>query len=128
MKNKDDKPKPSEGELKLAVSEYLEYKTNSGELYADRLNSGAIYEKRGDKTYGVMLCREGTADFFVFHKVNVGGAEFLKLIFLELKSATGKQRPEQEVFQKLVEAQGASYFLIRTVEEVMEILGEKVTN
>ena len=115
-----------EAELKLAVSQYLEYKTNLGELYADRLNSGAIYEKRGDRVYGVKLCREGTADFMVLK----GRGAFLgqrleSLIFLELKSDKGKQRPEQREFQKLVEAQGASYFIIRSIEELQTILEGK---
>jgi len=111
-----------ESDLKLAVSEYLEYGVNQGRWYADRLNSGSVLVKRGEKTYRVNLCREGTADFMVFLKANLGGADFLKLIFLELKGKKGKQRPEQAAFQKIVEAQGAEYFVVRDMETVQGIL------
>ena len=111
-----------ERDLKLAVEDYLTYLMNQGKLYFDRLNSGSLITKRGQSTYRVNLCREGTADFYVIRKVNVGGADFLKLIFLELKGAKGKQRPEQGAFQKLVEAQGASYFLIRSIEELGAVI------
>jgi len=112
-----------EAELKLAVSQYLEYKTNLGELYADRLNSGAIYEKRGDRVYGVKLCREGTADFVVLKgDIDTMLRPRCRIIFLELKGEKGKQSPEQAEFQKLVEAQGASYFIIRSIEELQGVL------
>ena len=48
--------------------------------------------------------------------------ENVRLIFLELKGDKGKQRPEQKEFQKLVENQGASYFIIRSLEDLEEIL------
>ena len=128
-----------EKDLKLAVSQYLEYGTNQGKWYADRLNSGSVLVKRGDKTYRVELCREGTADFMVIalktfqfsHFIRSGeDAEttawfpYCRIIFLELKGDKGKQRPEQGGFQKLVEAQGAEYYIIKSVDEVMEVLGE----
>ena len=48
------------------------------------------------------------------------------VIFLELKGDKGKQRPEQGAFQKLVEAQGCEYHIVRSVEEVAGILGEEM--
>lgn len=117
-----------EKDLKLAVSQYLEYGTNQGKWYADRLNSGAVIVNYGASgQHRVKLCREGTADFMVI-KLGSGVFENLCLIFLELKGDKGKQRPEQGAFQKLVEAQGAEYYIVRSVEKVMEILGEEVKN
>lgn len=129
-----------EKDLKLAVSQYLEYLTNQGKIYADRLNSGAVYVKRGAKTYRVELCREGTADFMVIKKARqfirwIDACTYEKevlvycrVIFLELKGDKGKTSPSQNAFKILVEKQGAEYFVIRSVEEVMEILGEKNKN
>ena len=113
-----------ESDLKRQVWDYLQYKTNAGELYFDRLNSGAIYEKRGNKTFGVQLCREGTADFMVIRKdtYNVGDWLFPAIIFLELKGDKGKQSPRQKEFQKLVEAQGAEYFIVKSIEELEMVL------
>ena len=61
-----------EAELKKQVWDYLQYQMNLGKLYFDRLNSGAIYEKRGDKTYGVQLCREGLLTFLYYNGGGVG--------------------------------------------------------
>lgn len=115
-----------EKDLKLAVSQYLEYKTNLGELYADRLNSGAVYVKRGDRTYGVQLCREGTADFIVIRARryfnNAPQVITPEIIFLELKGEKGRTSPTQDAFKILVEAQGASYAVIRSMEELEVVL------
>ena len=109
-----------EAELKKQVWDYLQYQMNLGKLYFDRLNSGAIYEKRGDKTYGVQLCREGTADFFILQR---GGCwDRCRLLFVELKGDKGKQSDKQKEFQALVETQGAVYSVVRSVEELMELL------
>ena len=121
-----------EADLKLAVEDYLQYGMNQGKWYFDRLNSGSLLTRRGQSTYKVNLCREGTADFMVIQAswtnaypthINV---EHCRIVFLELKGDKGKQRPEQGAFQKLVEAQGAEYCLVRSVEEVAKILGEEL--
>lgn len=114
-----------EADLKLAVSEYLQYKTNLGELYADRLNSGEVIVVVGQSRRRVKLCREGTADFFVLKTFRCG-LEIPRIIFLELKSEKGKQRPEQAAFQKLVKAQGAEYYIIRSIEELEKVLGNVI--
>lgn len=111
----------NEAELKYAVSEYLQYKMNAGELYFDRLNSGSLLAKRGEKVYKVELCREGTADFFVLTMFQ-SGSRIPRIIFLELKSEKGKTSPAQNDFKVLVESQGAQYFVIRSIEELEETL------
>lgn len=108
-----------EGELKTAVSDYLEYGTNQGKWYADRLNSGAVTVARGYAKYKIQLCREGTADFVVIVRDWI----VPRVIFLELKGDKGRQSPEQGAFQKLVEAQGAEYYVIKSIEELENILG-----
>ena len=117
-----------EKDLKLAVSQYLEYGTNLGRWYADRLNSGEVIVVAGQSRSRIKLCREGTADFIVIRKdpIAIKMIAFPQVIFLELKGDKGKQRPEQGAFQKLVEAQGAEYHIVRSVEEVAEILGEEL--
>ena len=116
----------SEADLKYAVEEWLQYKMNAGELYFDRLNSGSVLVKRGEKVYRVELCREGTADFFVIRArryfANAPQIITPEIIFLELKSEKGKQRPEQGAFQRLVENCGAEYHIIRSIEELEEVL------
>ena len=108
-----------ESDLKLAVSDYLEYKTNLGELYADRLNSGEVIVVAGKGRRRVKLCREGTADFLILTKFQL----VPRIIFLELKGDKGRQSPEQRAFQKLVENQLAEYYVVRSIEELEAVLG-----
>ena len=127
-----------EKDLKLAVSEYLQYGTNQGKWYADRLNSGEVIVVVGQSRRRVKLCREGTADFMVIQRKTFQFSHFIRpgeddettawfpycrVTFLELKGDKGKQRPEQGAFQKLVEAQGAEYYIIRSIEELEKVLG-----
>ncbi len=107
-------PPMSEADLKLAVAEYLEILTNQGKLYADRLNSGEVIILQGQSRRRVKLCREGTADFLVLCQG--------KVIYLECKSSKGRQSPAQRAFELLVKAQGASYYIVRSVDELDGIL------
>ena len=126
-----------ESELKRAVEDFLQYEMNAGKLYFDRLNSGNLISLKGKKPYRIKLCREGTADFMVIrlkqfqfsHKIRpeedseaTAWFPHCGVIFLELKGEKGKQRHEQKEFQSLVEAQGADYFIIRSIEELEDIL------
>ena len=113
-----------EADLKLAVEDYLQYGMNQEKWYFDRLNSGSLLTQRGQNTYRVNLCREGTGDFMVFKRGSVCGEcgpEFC-LIFLELKGEKGKTSPAQNAFKILVEKQGASYFVIRSIEDLEKVL------
>jgi hypothetical protein len=111
-----------EADIKHAIAQYLQIGMNQGKWYSDRLNSGVAFVPCGVGSFRkIQLCREGTADFMVIEGLN----KYLKtsrVIFLEVKSETGKQSKVQKEFQKLVEAQGASYFIIRSVEDVQAIL------
>ena len=112
----------SEAQLKQGIEEWLQYKQNAGKLWFTRLNSGSAFVKKGDRFHKIQLCEKGTADLLVLKR-----REFvhrrLRTIFLEIKSATGKQHPEQKAFQELIEAQGAEYWVVRSVEEVISIIG-----
>ncbi len=118
-----------ESELQRTVRDYLQIGMNQGKWYFDRLNSGSVLVKAGAKVYKVQLCREGTADFMVVcwgdnrcPKCGCGFTQNTQVIYLELKGTKGKQRPEQKEFQELVEGQGAEYFIIRSLEDLQEIL------
>jgi len=115
----------TEADLKSAVTDYLQYQMNLGKLWFTRLNSGEAFVKKGSKFHKIQLCPEGTSDLLVIKgRFMEDGRRFgrPRVHFIELKSARGKQSPAQGAFQKLVETQGASYFVIRSVEELEEIL------
>lgn len=117
-----------ESDLKRTTEDYLQYKMNAGELYFDRLNSGEVIVVASNSRRRVKLCREGTADFMVLQVdllwdgVHATRIPACRVIFLELKSAKGKQRPEQERFQRDVEVQGAEYHIIRDVDDLINLL------
>jgi Holliday junction resolvase len=48
-----------------------------------------------------------------------------RVLFIEIKSATGKQSPYQKRFEKYVTACGGEYLLARCVEDVMTIIEEE---
>ena len=103
-----------EGDLKLAVDQWLQYKQNAGELMYLRLNSGDFIEVRGDTRRRIKGCPAGTSDFMVV--VGEPYEDKIKCYFIELKSEKGKQSPEQRDFQSMVEEQGASYYIVRSIE------------
>jgi len=115
-----------EADLQRCIANYLTYLMNQGKLYFDRLNSGSVLVKRGDKTYRVELCREGTADFMVIRTRqyfrNAPQVIAPEIIFLELKGDKGKQSQAQKDFQDSIEAQGTEYHVIRSIQELEEIL------
>ena len=116
-----------EGDIKRTVEDYLQFGMNQGKWYFDRLNSGSLIICNPDGSFRrkVRLCREGTADFIVIRKWWPPGApnkwETL-VIFLELKSAKGKLGKEQRCFKTLVEAQGALNVVIKSIEDLKEVL------
>lgn len=112
----------TEADLKRTVESYLELLYNQGKIYYERLNSGSLLASYDGKSYRrIRLCREGTADFIVV----IGESSVrrnMAIIFLEIKAKT-KQSEAQKQFQRIVEAQGAEYMLIKTIDEVIEALG-----
>lgn len=45
------------------------------------------------------------------------------VIFIEFKSKTGKQRPEQVEFMKEVLRHGGDYRVVRNLDQIMDLLG-----
>lgn len=112
----------TEADIKLAVADYLQYKQNAGELYYDRLQSGEFIEVRGGPRRRIKGCRAGTSDFFVIFTPWINP----RIIFLECKGEKGRLRPEQKEFRDLVEAQGAEFWVIRNLDELITIIGADV--
>ena len=48
-------------------------------------------------------------------------------LFIELKSATGRQEDSQKEYQALVEAQGYRYALVRSFDEFKKLIGNYMT-
>jgi len=114
-----------ESELSRAVRDYLQYEENLGNLYFDRLQAGSLLAKYGDRFNKVTLCKPGTADYFVLKWEEPDWAPtkgWTRVIFLELKGKGGKQTDDQKDFAEAVGRQGGEYYIVRSVDDVMEVL------
>jgi len=105
-------PVEAEKVLMANIIEFLTIGFEMEHLYFDRLNAGFIKHR-------IRLCRAGTADLVVYKAAQVCGYRVCRTIFLEVKSEEGELSDDQKAWQKRVEAQGAEYYIVRSVEEVM---------
>lgn len=118
----------NEAELKRAIEDYLQIGQNQGKWFYLRLNSGdfIMTDEGGSFRRRIKGCPKGTADLLVITnngRYDAPNKYYAIPIFLELKGEKGRQTKEQGEFQDMVEAQGCGYHIIRSVDEVMEILG-----
>lgn len=124
--------KISEADIKRAVEDYLQYAENQGRLIFFRLNAGDFIEVRGGTRRRIKGSPKGTADYLVLQGGNVQ-AQYLGqlkgephpicfVIFIEVKSTTGKQQPDQKTFEFKVKEHNCRYHIIRSIEEIERIL------
>lgn len=89
------------------------YENNGLVRHFDRLNSGATAVGVGAGRRFIRMCRKGTPDVFA---IRADGT----VLWLELKSACGRQTEEQSEFErKIMGVPGHIYKVVREVDEVM---------
>lgn len=117
-----------ESDLKSQVSQYLQYLENQGRLCFLRLNAGRfVFEDKYGKRRVYMGARPGCADYLILtNNSRYDAPNKLECIpiFIELKATKGKQTSEQQLFQHLVERQGAEYSMVRSLEDLQGILND----
>jgi hypothetical protein len=95
------------------------------------LNSGDVFRPgAAGKMYKVKGSPKGTADCLVLQKeVRIAKISLNRVtytvprpIFIEFKSDKGKQTPEQKAFEETVKQQGYEYYVIRSIDELVEVL------
>ena len=117
-----------EADTKKTIADHLQYQMNLGKLWFSRMNSGEVIVCRGERKYKVQLCPEGTPDFLVLQSellwdgVHATRIPSVRSIFLEVKAPKKKMTRAQEFMKRLLEAQGAIVEVVRSVEEVQNIL------
>jgi hypothetical protein len=99
--------KGPEANIQKAIIDWLRAK----KIWHRRLNTGAI--RRGGRM--VRFGKPGDADLLC----TVGDKEQVWLTWLEVKDKDGKQSPDQKAFQAEVEAQGHTYLVVRSVDDVI---------
>jgi len=49
-----------------------------------------------------------------------------RVLFIETKSPKGTQRPDQIIFQNIVESHGGEYWLIDCFEDIVKMIGDPI--
>ena len=128
--------KISEADVKRAVEDWLQYASNQGKLYFERLNAGEFIETRGDTRRRIKGAPKGAADFEVLQGVSFSltyaGMPLnhqppvipaTRVTFIEVKKPKGgKQSDDQKVFEAKVRQFHARYFIVTSVDQMEEIL------
>ena len=70
----------------------------------------------------VGIIKAGVSDLVVIHRVENKNA---RIIFVEVKTETGKQSPSQKQFEKHVQSMGLEYYVIRSLEKFKSIINGK---
>jgi hypothetical protein len=108
-----------EADISRACLEYLE----AMRIMYLRLNSGDVFRPGAEgKMYRVKGCPKGTADVLILSHHEVLHCIGPRPIFVEFKSSKGKQTEEQAIFERDVESLGYEYYLIRSIDELIEVL------
>lgn len=122
------KLKLTEADIIRAIGDYLQVQRNLGKLVYIRNNTGAIPIEAGKyKRRFVRFGDKGSPDFLVFIEADLVTDtyyfQYMKTIAIEAKSETGKQSKEQLEWQADFERIGGKYYVVRSVDEVIEIIG-----
>ncbi len=103
--------KSSEGEIQTTICEYLEMKRR----FFFRLNNIPAFDRKDGGGFTMRrlpkFTPRGLPDIIV-----VAGGQF---IALEVKSAIGKQSPDQKLIEAEVKKHGGKYYLVRSLEDVI---------
>jgi hypothetical protein len=94
-----------------------QYKAFRGLLCYNLNNSIGGYRGRVNKFLGLI---KGRSDLVFYWN----GSAY----HIELKNATGQQKPEQKDWQRLVEQNGFKYYLVRSSEEGLELISTIIKN
>ena len=127
-------PQLSEGDVKKAVADWLQYQENLGNLISFRLNAGSFILTGPDGSFRrrVQGAKAGTADYLVIQSGTVQ-AQYLGQLrgephricfatFIEIKSTKGKTTKEQDEFAEKVKKFNCRYYIVKSVTELQEIL------
>lgn len=99
-----------ESEIQTTIEHYLKYQENLGKLVYQKNNTGAY--KVGDRF--IRFGKSGSSDFYVFLKSVI--------ICIEVKNENGRQTDNQIEFQKKIECLGHRYFIVRSLDDLIDIL------
>src|SRR6185437_13084820 len=110
----------TEAEIQKAIMGYLAARY----IFAIRLNTGTF--QNGNRFIRAHSAGAGAADILAFPRI--GLAAMPVVLWIEVKTAKGKQSAEQKSFQQKVLSEGHLYCLARSVEDVELVRSEEHTS
>lgn len=105
--------KSSESEIQTSICEYLDMKRR----FFFRLNNIPAFNRQEGGGFTMRRLPKFTPRGLPDIIVVAGGA----FVALEVKSATGKQSPDQKIIQSDIERHGGKYFVVRSIDDVIKI-------
>ncbi len=130
MKKNLTKAKLSESQIQSSIIDWLSSMESRGLLFYERRNNGAIFQPI-KKVGALMLGRfrsaakgskRGSPDISVLTMFSDGRT---RVVYLEVKSDSGKQEPEQIAYEANVKKFGAEYYVVRSLGEAQKKLAEE---
>jgi len=115
-------------QIQKAIKDYLQILENQGKLIFLRNQAGGYATKEG---HYIKMGKKGSPDLLVWYKTDTtyykGGSvqswnKYLKSIALEVKAEKGKQSQAQKEWQEKFEKLGGEYYIVRSVDEVIDIM------
>lgn len=121
------KLKTKEADVVSAINEYLIILEKQGKIIFMRNNTGAVISEYKGKKRMWRVGKKGWSDFILWKPVHFAIGinttfSFLRSYFLEVKSSSGKLLGDQLAFEQQVQRLGGKYYVVRSVEEVKQIL------
>lgn len=112
-----------EKKIQRAIENYLKIRQDSGKiLYIKNSVSTRFIEQ--NSVYVSIQFKIGSPDLLIFMKDIK--KDCLRTIGLEVKTATGKQSPEQIGWQERFEKLGGEYYIVRSLDDVINIIEKEV--
>lgn len=106
----------TETQIQSSIIDYLQLLEKQGKLFLHRVNNMGVYDPKV-KAYRVFPkgAKKGFPDIICLKDG--------LFIGLEVKTGEGKQSKEQKEIEKDFKKHGADYFVVRSLKEVIEIIG-----
>lgn len=111
--------KTPEADVQRAVVQALRFVLPQDAIVHHSVNEVTAGDRRGRTRQGILVgigVHAGFADLIVLTQGRV--------LFLEVKSKTGRLRPAQEGFRDTVQAQGFGWALVRSVDDALAALAD----
>lgn len=104
-----------ETEIQSSIIDYLQILENKGKIFFQRVNNTPVYDPIGKKFRSMAKgTKKGFPDILI---IKAG-----KTIGIEVKTAIGKQSKEQKEIESKFKQHGQEYYIVRSLDEVIEIL------